>query len=108
MPTAKTPADHKPKAGSPDDGYRFTVDGVTYTLPPVTEEDAQKLPGSLTMDIVEKPDDPHTQAKYGFALLRLMVKDDVVDALRSLPTGEMMEILGGWMMEGEQAGSSEQ
>ena len=108
MPAAKTPQDHKPKAGSPEDGVRFTVNGVTYTLPPVGEEDAQALPGSLTMDIVERPEDPQVQASYAFALLRLMVKDDVVDALRSLPTGNMMEILGDWMSEGESVGSSEQ
>lgn len=108
MPTAKTPTDHKPKAGSVEDGHRFTVNGVTYTLPPVTEDDAQKLPGSLTMDIVEHPEDPQTQAVYGFALLRLMAKPDVVDALRTLPTGEMMQVLGDWMSAGESGGSSEQ
>jgi len=108
MPAAKTPQDHKPKTGSPDDGLRFTVNGVTYTLPPVSEDDAQALPGSLTMDIVERPEDPQVQAQYAFALLRLMVKDDVVNALRTLSTGDMMEILGDWMSQGESDGSSEQ
>lgn len=108
MPATKTPQDRKPKAGTPQDGIRFTVDGVTYTLPPVTEDDAQALPGSLTMDIVEQPEDPQTQAKYAFALLRLMVEEDVIAALRSLPTGKMMDILGDWMSEGESVGSSEQ
>jgi len=108
MPAAKTPQDHKPKTGSPNDGHRFTVDGATYTLPPVSEEDAQALPGSLTMDIVERPEDPQVQGRYAFALLRLMVTDDVIDALRSLPTGQMMDILGDWMSEGESGGSSEQ
>lgn len=102
---SKTPADRKPK--DTQGSYRFTVGRKTYVIPPVGEK-GEELPAALTMDIVENPDDPHTQMKIGFALLRLVASEEVIEALRSLSTAKMMEIVGAWMAEGESAGSSEQ
>lgn len=104
---AKTPDDRKPKTGSPEDGYRFTIARKTYTLPPIGDE-AMNVPASLTMDVIENPEDIQAQARLGFAILRLVADDEVIDALRTLSTGKMMEIVGSWMAEGESVGSSEQ
>lgn len=104
--TTKTPADRKPKTGTPEDGYRFTIGTQTYVLPPVGDR-AEELPASLTMDAVENPEDMQAQARIGFALLRLIAPPDALAALRSLSTAEMMKIVGEWMSEGESDGSSE-
>lgn len=103
--TTKTPADHKPK--DPPGSYRFTIGNKTYLIPPAGDK-AEELPGSLTMDVVERPEDPQAQAAFGFALIRLVAPPEVIEALRSLSTGKMMEIVGAWINEGESVGSSEQ
>jgi len=104
--TAKTPADRKPKTGSPDDGYRFNIGTKTYVLPPVGDR-AEELPAAMTMDAVENPEDMQAQARIGFALLRLVAEPETLAALRALSTAEMMKIVGEWMSEGESEGSSE-
>lgn len=103
---SKTPTDHKPK-DDPQGSYRFSIGTKTYLIPPAGDK-AEELPGSLTMDIIEDPENPQVQATFGFALLRLVAPEEVIEALRSLSTGKMMEIVGAWMAEGESVGSSEQ
>lgn len=104
--TTKTPTDRKSKAEDKP-GYRFTIDGTTYTLPPIGNE-AERLPAGLTMDVVENPDDEQAQARVAFALLRLLAPPAALAALRGLSTGELMKVVGEWMSQGESAGSSEQ
>lgn len=100
MPT--TPQDHKPKKGT---GYKFTVEGKTYTLPMLTEEASTSVPGGVTMDLMMDPDNPQAQLAMAFASLKACNPSPAaLAALRSLPTVEMLEVVGAWM--GESSGSS--
>lgn len=95
------PQDHKSKAKS----FTFTADGKTYSLPSA-QKYADKVPGGLTMDAIENPDDDTAQLRLGFALLRASSPTEkAMVAFRSLPAAEMFRILGEWM--GESSGSSD-
>jgi len=111
-PAPKQPADRKPKADAP---FTFKAPGEdkngkpitkTYALPKVTEEMAAKVPGGVTFDAIMQPDDQMAQLRLSLAQLNVCgAKPEVVAALRSLPTDEMMEVIGEWL--GESSGSSD-
>ena len=111
-PAPKQPADRKPKADAP---FTFKAPGEdkngkpitkTYTLPKVTEENAAKIPGGVTLDAIMKPDDQMAQLRLSLAQLDACeVPDATMKALRSLPTDQMMETIGEWL--GESSGSSD-
>lgn len=97
---AKTPADHKAKG----DPFTFAAAGKTYTLPSATEH-ADQVPGGITMDAILRPDDEMAQIRLGFAMLEAAKPTPkAMEALRSLPTKDMLEVFGRWM--GESSGSS--
>ena len=97
----KVPADHKAK----DEGFSFSVKGKKYMLPPIGEEAALKVPGGVTQDAVMYPDDATKQMALAFHLIQYVGADPKsMAALRSLPTKDMLEIVGKWMGEG--SGSS--
>lgn len=108
----KQPADRKPKADAP---FTFKAPGEdksgkvitkTYTLPKVTEEQAAKIPGGITLDAIMKPDDQMAQLRLSLAQLDACeAKPETIAALRSLPTDEMMTVIGEWL--GESSGSSD-
>lgn len=100
MPT--TPQDRKPKA---DEGHKFTVAGKSYRLPPISEAATLQIPGGVTMDAMLDPEDVQAQLALALHMLRLTEPTEAaMTALRSLPTGEMLEVVGQWM--GESSGSS--
>ena len=110
MPT-KTPQDHK----SPSDLFTFTVKGKSFTLPSA-EDSAGKVDGGISMDAILDPDDDMAQLRLGLAMLKASGADaDAMTALRSLPTEEMLQTVGGWMNHkpmgqasaGESSGSSD-
>lgn len=96
----KQPSDHK---GS---GVKFKSGSKTYTLPPVDESLVEKVPGKFTYDVTMNPDSDEAQVRLAFAYLDVIGKPAVRDALLELPTGEMIGVLGRWIM-GESEGSSE-
>lgn len=97
----KTPTDHKPADGS----HKFTVAGKTYTLPAVSENAASNIPGEITYAAVMEPDNDMVQMRLAFATLEAVKPSEAaMKALKSLPTKEMLEVIGGWM--GESSGSS--
>lgn len=97
-----TPQDRKVK----DEGFTFTVKGKKYRLPEIPEGAADAVPFSITQDALMYPDDNGKQMGLGFHLLTLSKPDEkALAALRSLPTGEAVEIIGAWV--GEASGSSE-
>lgn len=97
----KVPEDHKPAGG----GYTFVAGGKTYTIPPLTDEVAESVPGHITYDAVMNPDDLEVQVRLAFAQIEAAkLKPAVKSALLSLPTGEMMTAVSGWL--GESSGSS--
>jgi hypothetical protein len=101
MPAA-TPQDHKTKA----EPFKFTVKGKSYTLPPIGEDAATSIPGGVTQDAVMYPDDATVQMRLAYFMLdATKPKPDALAALRSLPTSEMLEVMGNWM--GESSGSSD-
>ena len=96
-----TPQDHKQK----DEGVSFTVAGKRYRLPKVNEKAATSIPGSITMDAVMEPDNDAAQLRLAFATLTACEPSpEVMAAFRSLPTKEMIELVGRWL--GESSGSS--
>lgn len=98
----KTPQDRKPK----DAGYRFTVAGKTHTLPSVGEDSLSSIPGSITYDAVMRPEDQMAQMRLALATLEAAKPSKAaMEALRSLPTDQMLEHVGAWM--GESSGSSD-
>lgn len=100
--TEKTPQDRKTTDGS----HKFTVKGKTYTLPAITEKTAQLVPGGATFDAIVDPDDTTAQLRLAFATLTAVKPSEAaMTALRSLPTMEMLEVVGAWM--GGSSGSSE-
>jgi len=97
----KTPQDRKPSDG----GYRFMVAGKSHTLPPISEDAANKIPGEITYAAIMSPDDDMAQMRLAFATLEAAKpKPAALAALKSLPTKEMLEVVGAWM--GESSGSS--
>lgn len=101
--TEKTPADRKPKA---DGAHRFTVKGKTYTLPPLSEDGATSIPGEITYNAIMEPDNDFAQMRLGFASLEAAKPSAAaMKALKSLPTSEMLRVIGEWM--GESSGSSD-
>ena len=98
----KTPADHKPADGS----HKFTVKGKPYTLPAVGEDAASAIPGEITYAAVMEPDNDMVQMRLAFATLEAVKPSEAaMKALKSLPTKEMLEVVGGWM--GGSSGSSD-
>lgn len=103
----KVPQDHKPKAVEATGSHPFTVNGKRYVLPPISEDQALTIPADITMDAVENPENGLAQTRLIMATLRAAEPpDDVVAALRTLSTKDMMEIVGEWMNKGESEGSS--
>lgn len=97
-----TPQDHKTK----DAGHKFTVGGKTYTLPAVGEDAASSIPGKITYAAVMTPDDDMAQMRLALATLEAVKPSKAaMDALQSLPTKEMLEVIGAWM--GGSSGSSD-
>ena len=93
--TEKTPGDRKPKAEA---GHRFTVKGKTYTLPPISENAAESLPGEITYAVIMEPDNEMAQLRLAFASLEAAKPSEAaLKALKSLPTSEMIEVVGEWM-----------
>lgn len=98
----KTPQDRQDKAP----GYRFTVKGKHYVLPPVGEDTAAEIPGDVTYAAVMRPDDNMAQMRLALATLEAANPTPAaMTALRSLSTKEMLEHVGAWM--GESHGSSD-
>lgn len=96
-----TPQDHKKP-----DVFAFTVKGKKYVLPKITEATANKVPGGVTVDAVMYPDDGTVQMRLAlFMLSAVDAKPEAMTALRSLPTDEMLEVVGNWM--GESSDSSD-
>jgi hypothetical protein len=91
----------------PDGSYVFTSGGKSYTLKPIDEEaTAMRVPARVTQQALMHPDDQMRQASLAMHVLDSSGQDEkVMDALMSLTTGEMMEIIQEWM--GESSGSSE-
>jgi hypothetical protein len=98
-----TPQDRKPKGG----GHQFTVKGKTYTLPPIGEDAASAIPGEITYDAVMQPGNDFVQMRLALATLEAVVGADskALAALKTLPTKDMLEVVGAWM--GESSGSSD-
>jgi hypothetical protein len=97
-----TPQDHKAKTP----GHRFTVKGKSFTLPPVSEDAANTIPGSITYAAIMDPEDQMAQMRLAFATLEAARPSDAaLAALKSLSTKEMLEVVGEWM--GESSGSSD-
>lgn len=102
MPTPKTPQDHKPKA---DEAFPFTVGTKTYKLPPLSETAAASIPGEITYAAVMEPENNMAQLRLAFASLEAAKPTDAaLAALKSLPTTQMLEVVGEWM--GKDGGSS--
>lgn len=103
----KVPQDRKPKATEAPGTHAFTVNGKRYVLPALTEEQVLTIPADITMDAVENPEDGVAQTRLTLATLRAADPPaSVVEALRSLSTKDMLEIVGEWMNQGESEGSS--
>lgn len=92
MPT-KTPQDRK-QVGDP---FTFTVKGKKYTLPSA-EDAAPKVDGGYSMDAILYPDDEMAQLRLGLAMLAASgATDAAMQALRSLPSQDMLTTVGEWM-----------
>jgi hypothetical protein len=98
----KTPQDRKPANG----GHKFTVKGKSYTLPNLSETAASKIPGAVTYAAIMEPDNDMAQIRLALATLEAVKPSDAaMAALKSLPTDEMLGVVGEWM--GESSGSSD-
>ena len=101
MPT-KAPQDHKAK----DEAFSFVAAGKTYKLPNLSESAAEGIPGEVTYAAVMEPDNHMAQLRLAFATLEAVKPSAAaMKALKSLPTPEMLEVVGEWM--GKAGGSSE-
>jgi hypothetical protein len=99
---AKTPQDHRAK----DEGFTFTVGTKTYKLPELNESAADNIPGDITYAAVMEPENDMAQLRLAFASLEAAKPSDAaMKALRSLPTTQMLTVVGDWM--GKAGGSSE-
>lgn len=102
MPT-KAPQDHKAKA---DEAFAFTVGTKTYKLPALSENAADNIPGEITYDAVMEPDNDAAQLRLAFASLEAAKPTEAaMKALKTLPTTQMLTVVGEWM--GKAGGSSE-
>lgn len=107
---AKVPQDRQPKKAIPADAFTFEAgegeDRQTYVLPKMTPGVASQVPGDITYDLLMNPSDAFTRTRLAFATLHACEPDeDVLAALKSLPSDEMIRIVGNWM--GESSGSSD-
>lgn len=101
--TEKTPQDRQPKS---DGSHKFTVKGKTYTLPAIDENAANNIPGEITYAAVMNPNDQMAEMRLAFATLEAVKPTEAaMTALKSLPTKEMLEVVGDWM--GGSSGSSD-
>jgi hypothetical protein len=97
-----TPQDRKAKDG----GHKFTVKGKSYTLPALGEDAASTIPGEITYAAIMEPTNDMVQMRLAFATLEAAKPTPAaLAALKSLPTKEMLEVVGAWM--GESSGSSD-
>ncbi|WP_028637722.1 hypothetical protein [Nocardioides sp. URHA0032] len=97
-----TPQDRKAK----DAGHKFTVKGKSFTLPAIGEDAASNIPGEITYAAIMDPDNDMMQMRLAFATLEAAGPTPAaLAALKSLPTKEMLEVVGAWM--GESSGSSD-
>ena len=115
MPTA--PQDHKPKADAPftfeatvevkgKDGKPPTTKTKTFTLPKVSEANADDIPGEITYAAVMEPDNQMAQLRLAFAALEAAKPSAAaMTALKSLGSDKMLEVVAAWM--GESSGSSD-
>lgn len=100
MPT-KAPQDHKAKG----DEFTFTVGSKAYKLPALSETAADSIPGDVTYAAVMEPDNNMAQLRLAFASLEAAKPTAAaMTALKSLPTTQMLEVVGEWM--GKAGGSS--
>lgn len=100
----KIPQDRKPKAD--EKGHSFTVKGKSYVLPYPDEKAADTVPGEITYAAVMEPDDSAAQMRLAFATLEAVKPSKAAkEALLSLGTNDMLEVVGLWL--GESSGSSD-
>ncbi|MSZ76331.1 MAG: hypothetical protein F2667_04395 [Actinobacteria bacterium] len=103
----KEPSDRKKPADAP---FTFeatvaTKDGTgtrvkTFRLPKLDEVAAAAVPGRFTYDAIMQPDNEMAQMTLGFASLEACKPDPAaLAALRSLPTAEMIAVVGAWLGE---------
>lgn len=102
----KTPADRQPKAKDTETGYRFTVKGKSYRLPPLNEKGAEEIPGAITYDAIMEPENEMAQMRLAMAsLVAAAPTKAAMAALKSLSTKDMLTHVGAWM--GGSSGSSD-
>lgn len=89
-----TPQDHKKKAKKAP-SYMFTYSGKTYALPSAAEA-AANVPGRFLRDAALKGEEG--EMALGFATLEAAgATEAAIEALYSLPSGEMLEHISAWM-----------
>lgn len=91
---------------NPAPGHRFTVEGKTFSLPPVSGASADALPGEISYAAIMEPENEFAQLRLALAMLEAAKPTAAaLAALKSLPTAEMLKVVGDWM--GESSGSSD-
>jgi len=98
---AKRPQDRKSRKST----FTFTgPDGTVHTLPPISEDAAEKVPFKFTRRLVMNPDDNMAQMAQAFALLDVVgAKPEAIEALGELDTKTAVEIAGEWMGESQRS-----
>lgn len=92
------------KAATP--GHRFTVKGKSYTLPPVSGASADAIPGEISYAAIMEPENEFAQLRLALGMLEAAKPAPAaMAALKSLPTADMLKVVGDWM--GESSGSSD-
>lgn len=95
----KQPQDRKPKQEDLPTAYEFTIGEKEYSLPFVTPEMTNKVPGRIVEGALL--DGEEGQAAMAFALLRAVPEhEEAKDALRDLPFVEMIDHLLQWLKAG--------
>lgn len=80
-----------------EDGELITK---TFVLPQVTEDAAMAIPGEYSYEAVMNPDNDAYQLRLGLATLEACDPGaEALAALKSLPTGQMLRVVGEWMGE---------
>lgn len=93
MSAPKKPQDRLPKKSA--NVYRFTHEGVTYTLPNAAGA-VDKIPGRALRDAYLDGQDG--QMRLGFMLLEHVDADSsVIDVLYDMPAPMLLEHLSAWM-----------
>jgi hypothetical protein len=93
-------------APTKDAGFKFTVKGKSYSLPPVSGDAADNIPGEVSWDAVMHPEDEFAQLRLAFATLEAVKPSPAaLAALKSMSTADMLGVVGDWM--GESSGSSD-